>query len=62
MLTGARSLMQVALREALIATARHRGVAVAPLSTTIGNLIELRAGAYAAYRSELGRDADRLPP
>jgi Nucleotidyl transferase AbiEii toxin, Type IV TA system len=61
-LTGARSLRQVALREALIATAQHRGVAIASLSTTIGNLIVLRAGTYTAHRSGLGRDADRLPP
>jgi len=57
-----RPLTQAAVREALIATARHRGVAVTPLSTAIGNLIALRAGTYTAYRSGLGRDAGRLPP
>jgi hypothetical protein len=61
-LTGTRPLMHVGLREALTATARHRGIAVAPRSTVIGNLIALRAGTYAAYRSGLGPDADRLPP
>lgn len=61
-LTGTRPLMHVALREALTATARHRRIAVAPLSTVIGNLTALRAGTYAAYRSGLGPDADRLPP
>ena len=61
-LTGTRPLMQVALREALTATARHRGTAVAPLSTVLGNLVALRAGTYAAYHSGLGPDADRLPP
>jgi hypothetical protein len=61
-LTSTRPLTQAAVREALIATARHRDVAVAPLSTAIGNLIALRAGTYTAYRSGLGPDADRLPP
>ena len=61
-LTSTRPLTQAAVREALIATARHRAVAVAPLSKAIGNLIALRAGTYTAYRSGLGPDSDRLPP
>ena len=50
-----------ASREALLATATHGAVAIVPLSTAIGNLIELRANTYAAYRSRLGPDGQHLP-
>lgn len=60
-LTGTRSPSHAAAREALLATARHRGVAVIALSAAIENLVELRAATYAAYRAGLGPGGDQLP-
>jgi hypothetical protein len=57
-LTGTHSVT----RAALLATAAHRQIAVVPLSTAIGNLIEMRAVSYTAYRSGLGPDGQQLPP
>lgn len=60
-LTGTHNVTHAAAREALLATAAHRQIAVVPLSTAIGNLIEMRAGSYTAYRSGLGPDGQQLP-
>ncbi len=61
-LTGSHTVGHAAARQALIATAAHRAVAIVALSTAIGNLTELRANTYAAYRSGLGPDGQHLPP
>jgi len=60
-LTGSRSLLHAAARRALLATASYRGTATVALSTVIGNLGELRAATYTAYRSGLGPDGHALP-
>jgi hypothetical protein len=60
-LTGTHSVTHATAHAALLATAAHRQIAVVPLSTVIGNLIEMRAGSYAAYRSGLGPDGQQLP-
>jgi hypothetical protein len=60
-LTGTHSVTQATARDALLATAAHRQIAVIPLSTAIGNLIAMRAGTYTAYRSGLGPDGQQLP-
>jgi hypothetical protein len=49
------------VRAALLATARFRETTLQPLSSAVGNLVELRAGAYLAYRNGLGRDGMHLP-
>jgi hypothetical protein len=61
-LTGRHDLAHAAVREALLATAGFRGTALAPLSSAIGNLVELRQTTYTAYRASLGIDSDHLPP
>jgi Nucleotidyl transferase AbiEii toxin, Type IV TA system len=60
-LIGTHNVIHAPAREALLATAAHRQVAVVPLSTAIGNLIEIRSGTYRAYRSALGTDGQQLP-
>jgi hypothetical protein len=60
-LTGTWPLTHAAVREAVLATARHRGVAVVALSTAIGNVVQLRTATYAAYRAGLGPDSQSLP-
>lgn len=60
-LTGTHSVTHTAARSALLATAAHRQVDVVPLSSAIGNLVELRTGTYSAYRSGLGPDGQTLP-
>lgn len=61
-LTGRRSLVHATSRAALVATARHRGIAMVALSSVIGDVVELRARTYGAYRSGLGPDGRALPP
>lgn len=60
-LTGMHSVTHAATRAALLATAAHRGTALIPMSDALGNLVELRARTYAAYRSALGPDRAHLP-
>lgn len=60
-LTGMHSVTHAATSGALLATAGHRGTALVPLSDALGNLVELRARTYAAYRSGLGPDGAHLP-
>jgi hypothetical protein len=60
-LTGTHSVTHAAARSALLATAAHRQVDVVPLSSAIGNLVELRTGTYSAYRSGLGPGGLTLP-
>lgn len=60
-LTGRHELTYAVMREALLTTAAFRATALRPLSSTLDNLIELRASAYRAYRSSLGPDGHNLP-
>ncbi|MBV9823758.1 MAG: nucleotidyl transferase AbiEii/AbiGii toxin family protein [Actinobacteria bacterium] len=60
-LTGTRDLLHAAVREALLATSAHRQAGLVPLSSVLGNLVGLRARAYAAYRTGLGPDGGKLP-
>ncbi len=60
-LTGRHSVLHAEARRALIATAAHRGTELAALSSVLGNLAELRARTYTAYRSSLGPDGIQLP-
>jgi hypothetical protein len=60
-LTGSHDIGGGPAARALHATADHRRIAVVALSTVIGNLVQLRAGAYSAYRGGLGPDGGHLP-
>ncbi|WP_375503661.1 nucleotidyl transferase AbiEii/AbiGii toxin family protein [uncultured Jatrophihabitans sp.] len=60
-LTGLHSVTHAGARKALTATGAYRNVVLVPLSGAIGNLVELRARTYAAYRAGLGRDGTHLP-
>jgi hypothetical protein len=42
-------------------TAGFRGVEIAPLSSVVDDLVELRDGTYRAYRTALGVDGTELP-
>jgi hypothetical protein len=61
MLTGRHGIEHAAAREALLATARFRGLDAVPLSPAVDNLISLRRQAYAAHRTSLGPDGAFLP-
>jgi len=61
-LTGHHDLTHGAVRAALDATARFRGVEVVPLSSVVDDLVELRERTYRAYRVTLGVDGADLPP
>ncbi|WP_435736969.1 nucleotidyl transferase AbiEii/AbiGii toxin family protein [Cellulosimicrobium sp. PMB13] len=50
-----------AVRTALDATAGFRGVALRPLSESVGDLVALRSATFAAFRRNLGPDGDHLP-
>ena len=50
-----------AVRNALAATADHRGTTVQPLSAVIVDFVTLRAPAYTAYRTSLSIDGTHLP-
>ena len=60
-ITGAHDLDRAAVRQAIDATAAHRGVALTPLSASVGALATSRAGSWAAYRRSLGRQSEDLP-
>lgn len=49
------------LRSAVAATAAFRGVRLAPLGESLGDLATTRAAAYSAYRRNLGPDGSHLP-
>lgn len=59
--TGAHSVAEQPMREALKATATFRAVNLVPLSTAVGDLASLRAREYRAYREALGHFGDHLP-
>ena len=50
-LTGRHDLTMGVIRAALDATARFRGVEIAPLSSVVDDLVELRERTYRAYRT-----------
>jgi hypothetical protein len=60
-LTGRHDLTHGAVRAALEATARFRGVEIAPLSSVVDDLANLRERTYRAYRTALGADGAGLP-
>ncbi len=60
-LTGSQPVAFRTAREALLATAAHRGTTVQPLSAAIGNIADLRARTFVAYRASLGASGLRLP-
>lgn len=60
-LTGKHSVPFAAMRAALQATARHRGVPLRPLSEVVSELATLRQDAYDAFRRRLGPDGIELP-
>lgn len=53
-LTGTQQIAFRVAREALLATAAHRGTPVLPLSEAVGNIADLRSQAFGAYRASLG--------
>ena len=53
--------MHRTIHAALDATARFRGVEIAPLSSVVDDLAELRARTCRAYRNALGVDGVGLP-
>ena len=60
-ITGAHDLSRDGVRDAIAATARHRGVHLAPLSDRVGAFAALRARTWVAYRRGLGRQGEQLP-
>ena len=60
-LTGRHDVVHDAVRAALDATSRFRGVEIAPLSSVVDDLVELRERTYRAYRTALGVDGTELP-
>jgi hypothetical protein len=60
-LTGLRVINHRKAREALLATAAHRGMTVQPLSAAVGGFAELRRQTYDAYRTGLGSPGPQLP-
>lgn len=60
-LTGRHTLSYARMREALLATAGHRVVALLPLSDVIGALPTIWQPAYDAFRRRLGPDGTHLP-
>lgn len=60
-LAATQPLNHGSVRAALLATAQFRGTTLRPLSEAVGNLVELRASTYLAYRRSLGRDGEHLP-
>lgn len=61
-LVRTQDLDATAVRTALEATARFRGIDLRPLSEAIGDLAALRAATYTTYRRHLGPDGEHLPP
>ena len=60
-ITSAHDLSRDGVRQAIAATARHRGVELAPLSERAGGFAALRARTWLAYRRSLGRQGEQLP-
>lgn len=60
-LTGRHRFTLDGVREALTATAAHRGTDLAPLSDVLVNLATARSKNYTAYRAALGVDGEDLP-
>jgi hypothetical protein len=60
-LTGVHAVDHQVAREAVLATAAHRGTPVQPLSATVGNFADLRRQTYSAYRMGLGSFGEHLP-
>lgn len=60
-LTDSHAISHRTARKALLASARHRGISVQPLSAAVGGLAELRRRTYDAYRAGLGSPGLRLP-
>jgi hypothetical protein len=60
-LTGAHSVAFRTTRQALLATAAHRGTPIQPLSDAVGNIVDLRNRTFVAYRASLGDVGLRLP-
>jgi hypothetical protein len=60
-LTGRHDLGHEAARAALLATTAFRGTPAGPLSTAIGDLVDLRRSTYIAYRASLRADGAHLP-
>ena len=60
-ITGAHELFRNGLREAIVATARHRGIDLMPLGDRVGALATMRARTWVAYRRSLGRQGEQLP-
>ncbi|MBI4943852.1 MAG: nucleotidyl transferase AbiEii/AbiGii toxin family protein [Actinobacteria bacterium] len=61
-LTRRHHLDATDLRSAMTATARHRGVALRPLSDAVGDLATLRADVYKAFLTRVEDDTLALPP
>lgn len=60
-LTGRHDLTHTTVRAALVATARFRGVTIAPLSSVIDDFVALREPTCSAYQAALGVDGAELP-
>jgi hypothetical protein len=60
-LVSTRDLEHGPVRAALVETCRFRATTIAPLSAVIGDFVELRTRAYAAYRAGLGPYGVALP-
>ncbi len=60
-LTGIHVISHRTARQALLATAAHRGSYVQPLSAAVGDFAGLRRQTYNAYRTGLGSPGQRLP-
>lgn len=62
LLTSRHDFDAAALRDALAATARYRGVTLRPLSDAVGDLAVVRANTYRAFLNRIGDDVSTLPP
>lgn len=60
-ITGAHDLSCEGVRQAIVATAHHRSVDLAPLGVRIGAFATMRARTWGAYRRSLGRQGEQLP-
>jgi hypothetical protein len=60
-ITGSQPLAFRTAREALLATAAHRGTPVQRLSDAVGNIASLRSRTFEAYRASLGDAGVNLP-
>jgi hypothetical protein len=61
-LTGIHIISHRTARQALLATAAHRGTPIQPLSAAVGEFARLRHRAYEAYRAGLGSRGLQLLP